>query len=71
MPLGKRATGLHLQAIASRYNKLYPVEPDDRPLTKQAIHQCVNVRGEHGMPPPKRGPPFKPEHPKLTTQVAL
>ena len=21
--------------------------------------------------PPKRGPPFKPEHPKLTTQVAL
>ena len=22
-------------------------------------------------PPPKRGPPFKPEHPQLTTQVSL
>ena len=53
---GKKGNGL--QAIASRYNQIYLVEPDDRPLTKQAIHQCVNVRGEHGVCPPKRGAPF-------------
>lgn len=66
---GKKANGL--KSIASRYNELYLAELDDRRLTKQAIHQCINVRGEHGVSPPKRGAPFKPKHPELTSQVAL
>ena len=66
---GKHGNGL--RAIAARYNLEYLNEPYDRRLTRQAIDQCINVRGEHGVSPPKRGAPYKKRHPELTEQLAL
>ena len=66
---GKRGKGL--RAIAARYNSMYLTEPGDRRLTRQALHNCINERGEHGVSPPKRGKPFKDGHAELTQQLAL
>ena len=66
---GKQGNGL--RAIAVRYNSQYLTESDDRRLTRKAIYNCINERGEHGVSPPKRGKPFKDGHIKLTQQLAL